>query len=130
MERIEAERLIPGRGEPIEHGCVIMDQGKLVYAGSSAKAPSSTPGTIVTEATVVMPGLWDCHAHLFGLVRPDLVTLVTEPIVTRAARAVKDAERALQGGVTTIREVGGLGIYFSRLIDGRHSVTHKMVLLR
>jgi imidazolonepropionase-like amidohydrolase len=30
---------------------------------------------------------------------------------------VKDAERALQAGVTSIREVGGLGIHLSRLIE-------------
>src|SRR5262249_35103081 len=59
MNRIEAMRLIPGRGEPIERGCVIMDDGKIVYARPAAKAPA-TPGAAVTEALVVMPGLWDC----------------------------------------------------------------------
>jgi imidazolonepropionase-like amidohydrolase len=115
MDRIEATRLIPGRGEPIERGCVIMDNGKIVYAGPAAKAPS-TPDAAVAQAKVVMPGLWDCHAHLIGLVRPDLATLVTEPIPVLTARAVKDAERALLGGVTSIREVGGLGIYLARVI--------------
>jgi imidazolonepropionase-like amidohydrolase len=118
MNRIEAVRLIPGRGEPVDHGCVIMDTGKIVYAGLSAKAPS-TPHAIVTEARTVMPGLWDCHAHLFGILRPDLAALVTEPIAIAAARAVKDAERALQAGITSLREVGGLGIYLSRVVaDG------------
>src|SRR5215813_8751000 len=118
MNRIEAQRLIPGRGEPVDHGCVIMDTGKIVYAGVSTKAPS-TPHATVTEAKTVMPGLWDCHAHLFGLARPDLAALVSEPIPIAAARAVKDAERALQAGITSIREVGGLGIYLSRIVaDG------------
>jgi imidazolonepropionase-like amidohydrolase len=64
-----------------------------------------------------MPGLWDCHAHLLGMTRPDLASLVSDPIVVSAARAVKDAERALLAGVTTIREVGGLGIYLNRVIE-------------
>src|SRR5579871_6332568 len=105
MIRIEAMRLIPGRGEPIEHGCVIMESGKLAYIGPSAKSPS-TPHATVIEAKVVMPGLWDCHAHFFGMSRPDLAVLVSEPIAVAAARAVKDAERALTAGVTSIREVG------------------------
>jgi imidazolonepropionase-like amidohydrolase len=118
MERIEAEQLIPGRGEPIQHGCVVMERGKILYAGPTVQAPP-TPNATVTEAKVVMPGLWDCHAHLIGLLRPDLAALVIEPIATAAARAVKDLERALMGGVTTIREVGGLGIYLARVIaDG------------
>ena len=115
MNRIEARRLIPGRGQPIEHACVIMDKGKIVYAGPTAGAPS-TPEAAVTEANIVMPGLWDCHAHLFGIVRPDIAALVTEPVAVAAARAVKDAERALQAGITSIREVGGLGIYLARVI--------------
>src|SRR5881396_335797 len=118
MERIEAELLIPGRGEPIRRGCVVMADGKLVYAGPAANAPS-TSGAVVTEAAVVMPGLWDCHTHFMGLLRPDLTALVTEPVATAAARAVKDAERALMAGITTVREVGGLGIYLARLVlDG------------
>src|SRR5436305_6590870 len=116
MQRIEAERLIPGRGEPIERGCVIMDSGKLVYAGPTANAPV-TPEARVSEAKIVMPGLWDCHAHFLGMARPDLASLVSEPVAVCAARAVKDAERALFAGVTSVREVGGLGIYLNRAIE-------------
>ena len=118
MERIEAELLIPGRGEPIRKGSVLMEQGRIVYAGPAANAPSAAQAK-VTEAAVVMPGLWDCHAHLIGLIRPDLAALVSEPVAVAAARTVKDAERALMAGVTSIREVGGLGIYLARLVaDG------------
>jgi imidazolonepropionase-like amidohydrolase len=118
MIRIEAARLIPGRGEPIQNGCVVMENTKVIYAGPTANAPS-TPKAVVTEAKVVMPGLWDCHAHLFGMTRPDLSVLVSDSIAVAAARSVKDLERALNGGVTTIREVGGLGVYLSRVIaDG------------
>jgi imidazolonepropionase-like amidohydrolase len=116
MDRIEAQRLIPGRGEPIERGCVIMESGRLVYSGPAANAPR-TPEAAVSEAAVVMPGLWDCHAHFLGMVRPDLSSLVSEPVAVCAARAVKDAERALLAGVTSVREVGGLGIYLNRVIE-------------
>ena len=118
MIRIEAARLIPGRGEPIERGCVVMENAKLMYAGPAASAPSN-PKAVVTEAKVVMPGLWDCHAHFFGMTRPDIAVLVSDSIAVAAARSVKDLERALNGGITTIREVGGLGVYLARVIaDG------------
>jgi len=118
MDRIEAGRLIPGRGEPIERACVVLEHGRIIYAGETAKAPS-TPNATVTEAKVVMPGLWDCHVHLIGLARPDLAGLVAEPVATAAARAAKDAERALQAGITTVREVGGFGIHLARAVaDG------------
>src|SRR5580693_4988153 len=115
MERIEAELLIPGRGEPARHACVVIENGKILYAGPAATAPS-TSGATVTEAAVVMPGLWDCHTHFMGLIRPDLMALVSEPVVTATARSVKDAERALMAGITSVREVGGLGIYLARSV--------------
>jgi imidazolonepropionase-like amidohydrolase len=40
-----------------------------------------------------------------------------EPIGTRAARASTDLRAALDAGVTSIREVGGLGVYLARPIE-------------
>jgi len=33
MHRIEAELLIPGRGEPVRDGVVVLDNGQVSYAG-------------------------------------------------------------------------------------------------
>jgi len=107
--RIEADLLIPGRGDPIEHGTVVMDNGKVAYAGPTADAPD-TPDAEVTVVPVVMPGLWECHAHFIGLAEPNLEKLVTEPTARLAARAVGDLHRTLMGGVTSAREMGGIGL--------------------
>lgn len=114
--RIEADLLIPGREEPVESGTVILDGDQIAYAGSSAGAPA-TPDADVTEVPVVMPGLWECHGHFTGMPRPDLMVFVTEPAARRGARAVPDIEATLQGGVTSVREVGGIGIDIAATID-------------
>ena len=115
MERIEAELLIPGRGEPIRDGAVIFDGPVIGYAGSSAGAPS-TPGAKVHTATTVMPGMWDCHGHFMGMRHLDLGKLPLEPAPLRAARCVHDLANALDAGITSVREVGGLGIYLARAV--------------
>ena len=56
--RIDAELLIPGRGEPIAGGTVILDGAVIAYAGPTADVPSDTGGVDVT-VPIVMPGLWD-----------------------------------------------------------------------
>ncbi|TVR29149.1 MAG: amidohydrolase family protein, partial [Nitriliruptor sp.] len=70
MIRIEATRLIPGRGEPIDDGVVLLDGDTIAYAGPRADAPVEATGgsgtTPVVKVDTVMPGLWDCHVHLFG----------------------------------------------------------------
>jgi imidazolonepropionase-like amidohydrolase len=107
--RIEADLLIPGRGDPIKHGTVVLDNGKVAYAGPTADAPD-TPDADVTVVPVVMPGLWECHAHFVGLAEPNLEKFVTEPPARLAARAVGDLHRTLMGGVTSAREMGGIGL--------------------
>jgi imidazolonepropionase-like amidohydrolase len=114
--RIEADVLIPGRGEPIQRGTVVVDEGTITYAGQSSRAPS-TPDAEVFEVPVVMPGLWECHAHFTGMPQPDLMTQVTEPQTRRGARAVADLRATLMGGVTSAREVGGLGIDLVAAVD-------------
>jgi len=116
MQRIEADLVIPGRGEPVRDGVVVIDGEDIAYAGPSAAAPE-TPGATVVRAAVVMPGLWDCHGHFMGVRSPDLTRLVQDPIAVRAARCAGDLRAALDAGVTTVREVGGLGVYLARAVE-------------
>jgi len=116
MERIEAGVLIPGRGEPVAGGVVVLDGDSIAYAGPAGAAPE-TPGAAVTSAAVVMPGLWDCHGHFLGTRTLDLARLAHEPLPLRAARCVADLRAALDAGVTTVREVGGLGVYLATAVE-------------
>jgi imidazolonepropionase-like amidohydrolase len=116
MHRIEAEVLIPGRGHPIERGCVLLDGATITYAGPSAQAPA-TPDATVTETVAVMPGMWECHGHFMGLKTADLNEIVVLPHAVAAARATADAAAALRAGFTSVREAGGLGVLLARAID-------------
>jgi imidazolonepropionase-like amidohydrolase len=115
QRRIEADILIPGRGDPVPDGIVIIEDAVISYAGPAAQAPE-TPTATVTRAATVMPGLWDCHAHFLGVRGLDLSRLPLEPVAVRAARATGDLRAALDAGVTSVREVGGLGVYLARVV--------------
>jgi imidazolonepropionase-like amidohydrolase len=116
MERIEAGVLIPGRGEPISGGVLVLDGGTISYAGPASRAPQ-TPGASVTAAAAVMPGMWDCHGHFLGTRSLDLGRLAHEPLPLRAARCAADLLAALNAGITTVREVGGLGVYLATAVS-------------
>jgi imidazolonepropionase-like amidohydrolase len=115
MHRIEAELLIPGRGEPVRDGVVVLDGPRIGYAGPAGTAPP-TPGAAVSRAATVMPGMWDCHGHLVGYRSLDLGRLLLEPAPLRGARASRDLRAALDAGVTSVREVGGIGVYLARAV--------------
>ena len=115
--RVDAGILIPGRGDPITDGSVAFNGGRIVYAGSTAGAPAADE---VVAVPTVMPGIWECHAHFTGMPIPDLALEMIDPIPARAARASIDIKHTLMGGVTSARELGGLGIDIRRaMADGR-----------
>jgi imidazolonepropionase-like amidohydrolase len=116
VQRIEASLLIPGHGDAILDGVVLLDGPTITFAGAAADAPPSDDAE-VTRAAAVMPGLWDCHGHFFGLRTMDFSVIATEPLAVRGARCVPDLQAALDAGVTSVREVGGLGVYLARAVD-------------
>lgn len=116
MIRVEADLLIPGQGDPIPDGCVTMRDGVITYAGPRADSPA-TPGETTYQVPVVMPGMWDCHAHFFGTEAADLNYIAMTPLAVMAVRAARDAHTLLMAGFTSVREMGGVGVYLSRLID-------------
>ncbi|MDJ0769848.1 MAG: amidohydrolase family protein [Ilumatobacter sp.] len=115
--RIVADVLIPGRGAPVEQGTVVSDQGEIVYAGPTAGAPPAKPDEDVHEVPAAMPGMWDCHTHLIGMPTPNIETLATLDPVTGAARAVDDAGKVLDAGITSVRDVGGPGIRLAPAVE-------------
>jgi imidazolonepropionase-like amidohydrolase len=115
MHRIEAELLIPGHGDPVRNGVLLFDGPRISYAGPAAAAPA-TPGVPALRVTTVMPGLWECHGHYMGTRSFDLDRLPLEPVELRAARSTRDLRATLDAGFTSVRDVGGLGVYLARAV--------------
>jgi imidazolonepropionase-like amidohydrolase len=117
MERIDADVLIPGRGDVVENGCVVLDGTKIAYAGPAENAPDTPAVTEAHNVPAIMPGMWDCHAHFMGLKTADLSEAARSSPQVTVVRAAKDAELALQAGFTSVREAGGYGIFLGRLVE-------------
>lgn len=118
MIRIDADRVIPGRGDPIAKGTVVLDGPTISYVGPTETAPTTAREPV--RVPVVMPGMWECHGHFTGMAVPNIETELTDGIVERAARATADLARTLNGGVTSVREVGGLGISLRKAVAQGH----------
>jgi imidazolonepropionase-like amidohydrolase len=113
--RIEANRLIPGRGEIVFDGVVVLDGPTILYAGPEDGAPQS-PGAQVVTGDTVMPGMWDAHTHLVGLLTAELSGLYRQSMPLRAARATADLGRTLRAGFTSVREAGGMGVELKQAV--------------
>lgn len=108
MERINAGLLIPGRGEPVREAAVLIDGGRISYAGPAAGAPES-PGAVTHRAATVLPGLWDCHGHFNGTRSMNLARLAQEPVQLRAARAGSRRSGLADARSRAIRDSNSLG---------------------
>jgi imidazolonepropionase-like amidohydrolase len=114
--RIEADLLVPGRGEPISDGVVVTEGSTIAYAGPANGAPA-TPGATVVTTPAVMPGMWECHGHFFGIRGANLELLVGGAPQVGVVRSAVDAAAALAAGFTSVREVGGYGTFLATAID-------------
>jgi imidazolonepropionase-like amidohydrolase len=100
---------------PHEGWSVLVDGDRIVAAGPNVAAPAGAR-TIELPGTTLTPGLIEGHSHLF--LHPYNETLwddqvLHEPLALRTARAVVQAERTLDAGFTTERDLGTEGAGFA-----------------
>jgi len=116
MQRVEADVLITGTDSVIMNGCVLIDGGEVYYSGPTDAAPKVESG-LTLSVPVIMPGMWDAHTHFSGVMTADPTEALKTSVPVQAARCVKDAEKVLNSGFTSIREVGGFGVHMARVVD-------------
>src|SRR5256885_16758903 len=108
MLRIEGDVLIPGRGDPIQNGALVVDGPTIAYAGPIEGAPSAA-GATGLNVPALMPGVWDVHGHFMGIRTPNVEEIARTPLAGLGCPATEDAEGAVGAGVPSIRERSGLG---------------------
>jgi imidazolonepropionase-like amidohydrolase len=109
---IEGGMVIVGRGDPpIANGTVIVEDGRITYAGTAVGAPEAPEDAqkIDASGTTVMPGLVEAHWHAsyFNIsVLEDLD--IAHPAEMVAIHAAFNARLALECGYTAARSAGCL----------------------
>ena len=119
---ITADRVIDSTGgPPIDHGAVLVHDGKVVSVGRAAEVSAPEGASVESHhyaGCTVLPGMVDCHTHHngFGDGRMgDELTLLADEILT--VQAARNARASLYSGVTTIRENGPKNVTMFRLRD-------------
>ncbi len=108
---IECDRLFDGVSDRATgHTRVLVRDGRIVAVGDTVEAPAGTR-RIVLAGMTLMPGLIDAHTHITYAWRDttrapdDLDEFFRGPVLT-VFEAARNAEKTLEAGFTTIRDLG------------------------
>ncbi len=103
--------LVDGTGSWREHSTVILQDARISAVGADARIAIPKGATVIEGAgRALLPGLIDCHVHYCLDASPDSIRSLEQddPTVT-AVKAVAHARATLEGGITTVRDVGSRG---------------------
>ena len=90
---------------------VLVANGRVEWVGAHARAPKAARAATEIDGAggTVTPGLIDCHVHLCFDGSADFAgearEMTTDAIAT--VKAVRNAAKTLEHGVTTVRDLGG-----------------------
>ncbi len=97
-------------GKIIEDSIIIIENGKIIAAGSSndIELPAKTDSVIYYDARgkTVLPGLIDSHTHLQLVPEDNECETLKKSVPLKAIQAAYNAEKTLEAGFTTIRDLG------------------------
>ena len=104
--------LFDGRTLKTKQGVLVAD-GRIRWVGAHARAPKAAAAATEVDGRgmTLTPGLIDCHVHLCFDGSADFAgearEMTTDAVAT--VKAVRNAARTLEHGVTTVRDLGGRG---------------------
>jgi len=126
LKAIKGGLIIDGKGDtPIPNGLILVDGNRIRAVGSRDSLPVPGEAEVIDLGTAtLLPGLIDTHVHLVMNAQEDCVTsLAHKSAVDSVVEAAGNAQRALRGGVTTVRDcadVFGVTLTLKQAIDGGH----------
>ncbi len=112
--RIDADFAFDGTGTLVRNASVVFEGSRIVYFGESEHAPNIET---TQEVPAMMPGMWECHTHYTGSPTPSIEAMLFVNPIVGAARCTWDLKETLAAGITSVREVGGMGVFLNRAVQ-------------
>lgn len=132
---IKAAKVLQATGAPpIEKGIVIVEGDRIVAVGRQGEVSypvGEGTRTIEAEEVTLLPGLIDCHVHIWGFNDKGYSDHTPEAIAASTVRAMLVLGKLLREGITSLRDCGypHHGIFALRqAIDAREILGPRLFL--
>jgi imidazolonepropionase-like amidohydrolase len=108
--------IIDGTGrDPVTRGAVVVENDRITSVGAGIEPPRDADVIDAAGATV-MPGMIDCHVHLYGKIAP-IHERPRFPTSLQLFHGMQNARRTLDSGFTAVRDAGGSPAGFKMAIE-------------
>jgi imidazolonepropionase-like amidohydrolase len=102
----ENARLLDPRRDELQDGVWVLVEGETVREVSPRPIAAPTARVVDCGGRTLMPGLIDCHAHVY-LSEVNIRYLEAVPLTLMTARGAASMRAMLDRGFTTVRDTGG-----------------------
>lgn len=124
---IRSGLLIPGDGEPVQNGALVIEGKVIVWVGQKGDVPGEYLDAKhrLYDVPYLMPGLWECHSHFGGAPTdennvpqfPKYVDFQNDHPAIAGARLARGLWETIQRGYTSLRDVAGWGCEVAKAVD-------------
>jgi imidazolonepropionase-like amidohydrolase len=127
---VKAARLVdPKSGSVVTNAMIIVQDDKVTRVGSGLAIPAGAE-VIDLKGATILPGLIDCHTHITSQPSDYYEDIFRKSPIDYAVTAHIYAQRTLEAGFTTVRDVGAseyIDVALKRAIDKGEVVGPRMV---
>lgn len=117
---INADALIDvENGETLKSVSVLVEQNRIIRVASQGDIDVNSDITVINlDGKTLIPGLMDMHVHLTGDAADNFLASRGNSVPRQTVKAVKNAEKTLMAGFTTVRNLGASGYSVIAVRDG------------
>lgn len=106
-------------GETVNYVAVLVDGNEIVEVGQQGQVRAEPGAEVINlRGKTLVPGLMDMHVHLTGDAGDNFLASRGNSVPRMTVKAVKNANKTLMAGFTTVRNLGSKGYSVIGVRDG------------
>ncbi|MFK3976571.1 Xaa-Pro dipeptidase [Shewanella vesiculosa] len=107
------------KGKSVDNAAIIISNNHIVKVTTAANITNKTDYSLIDlKGKTLVPGVMDMHVHLSGDAEDNFLESMNYSVPRQTVKAVKNAQKTLLAGFTTVRDLGASGYSVIATRDG------------
>jgi len=107
------------KGKSVDNAAIIISNNQIVKVTTAAKITNKADYSLIDlKGKTLVPGVMDMHVHLSGDAEDNFLESMNYSVPRQTVKAVKNAQKTLLAGFTTVRDLGASGYSVIATRDG------------